>query len=170
MPSATTCNVTSFQLTDSSAPWMKRTPAASAAARASARPLVSSWSVSAQTSTPRAAARSATAAGCQQAVGMTWNGCAGRSVAWNGAVRLDIGADRPHSINIDDSEVLAANPMSRRGNRAPVRMPFGGFWPPPAGYPCATEGFDQQLCQCLSGRPRLFIVSAKRSMLCDVTN
>jgi hypothetical protein len=31
--------------------------------------------------------------------------------------------------------------------------PFGGSAPPFTGYPCARLGFDQQLCQCLSGVP-----------------
>ena len=55
--------VWSSQVTDSSAPQTKVIPAESAAVRASASPDSSSWSVSASTSTPRAAARATTAAG-----------------------------------------------------------------------------------------------------------
>ncbi len=32
-----------------------------------------------------------------------------------------------------------------------ILAPFGGYSWPLAGYPCAAPGFDQQLCQCLSG-------------------
>src|SRR5471032_3102374 len=62
MPRPTMCTVVLANVTDTSMPSTKGRPAAVAAARAAGRPLSSSWSVSAHSSTPLAFARAASAA------------------------------------------------------------------------------------------------------------